>query len=181
VLYGIAIAIGNIAGGRIADRDPVKALIWLFALQALVLCCFRFTAVSPLWTLPTLAGLGFLSFANVPGLQLYVVQLAKERSPGRGRRRLGAEHRRLQSRHRLGAWIGGLVVASPLGLGATPWVGAIMVGGALLLTAVERRARQEAAVPAGRCRLRMIEPLDLPKGRSHSPDFRSPISQRTRS
>jgi DHA1 family inner membrane transport protein len=76
VLYGIAIAIGNIAGGRLANRDPVKALVWLFAAQALVLVVFGFTAVSPWLTIPTLAALGFLSFANVPGLQIYVVQLA---------------------------------------------------------------------------------------------------------
>ena len=34
----------------------------------------------------------------------------------------------------LGAFIGGLVADSRLGLGATPWVGAVMVGIGLLLT-----------------------------------------------
>ncbi len=46
-----------------------------------------------------------------------------------------------------GAWIGGLVVASPLGLGATPWVGATLVAGALGLTmlsgALDRRERSQ--------------------------------------
>ncbi|HEX9449531.1 MAG TPA: MFS transporter, partial [Dongiaceae bacterium] len=65
VLYGIAIAIGNLAGGRIADKNPVKALIGLFALQAITLVALSMTAISPLWTLVTLAVLGFLSFANV--------------------------------------------------------------------------------------------------------------------
>jgi DHA1 family inner membrane transport protein len=70
VLYGIAIAAGNIGGGKIANHNPVKALIGLFALQAMVLVIFSFTAISPVLTLITLAALGFLSFANVPGLQL---------------------------------------------------------------------------------------------------------------
>jgi DHA1 family inner membrane transport protein len=134
VLYGAAIAVGNIVGGRIADRDPVRALIWLFAAQALVLLLFSVTAVSPLWTLVTLAGLGFLSFANVPGLQLYVVKLAKEHRPAAVDVASALNIAAFNLGIALGAWIGGLVVASKLGLGATPWVGGIMVGGALLLT-----------------------------------------------
>ena len=134
VLYGAAIAVGNIVGGRIADRDPVRALIWLFAAQALVLLLFSVTAISPLWTLLTLAGLGFLSFANVPGLQLYVVKLAKEHRPAAVDVASALNIAAFNLGIALGAWIGGLVVASKLGLGATPWVGGIMVGGALLLT-----------------------------------------------
>ncbi|SEG52614.1 MFS transporter [Bosea lathyri] len=134
VLYGAAIAVGNIVGGRIADRNPVRALIWLFAAQALVLLLFSVTAISPLWTLLTLAGLGFLSFANVPGLQLYVVRLAKEHRPAAVDVASALNIAAFNLGIALGAWIGGLVVASKLGLGATPWVGGIMVGGALLLT-----------------------------------------------
>ena len=143
VLYGLAIAIGNIAGGRIADRNPVKALTVLFALQAMVLMLFSFTALSPVWTLATLAALGFLSFANVPGLQLYVVQLAKEHRPGAVDVASALNIASFNLGIALGAWIGGLVVASPLGLGATPWVGAVLVAGAFVLTvwsgALDRR------------------------------------------
>ncbi|MDH4987180.1 MFS transporter [Aminobacter anthyllidis] len=143
VLYGLAIAIGNIAGGRIADRNPVKALTVLFALQAAVLVLFSFTSVSPMWTLVTLAGLGFLSFANVPGLQLYVVQLAKEHRPGAVDVASALNIASFNLGIALGAWIGGMVVASPLGLGATPWVGAVLVAGAFVLTvwsgALDRR------------------------------------------
>ncbi|HVJ40436.1 MAG TPA: MFS transporter [Dongiaceae bacterium] len=134
VLYGIAIAIGNIAGGRFADHNPVRALIGLFALQAAVLAVFSFTAVAPVWTLATLAAMGFLSFANVPGLQLYVVQLAKQYRPGGVDVASALNIAAFNLGIALGAWIGGLVVASPLGLGATPWVGAILVAAALLLT-----------------------------------------------
>jgi DHA1 family inner membrane transport protein len=134
VLYGVAIAIGNIAGGRIANTNPVKALIGLFLLQALVLVIFSFTAVSPVPTLVTLAALGFLSFANVPGLQLYVVQLAMEHRPGAVDVASALNIAAFNLGIALGAWLGGTVVDSPLGLAATPWVGAILVTGALLLT-----------------------------------------------
>ena len=134
VLYGAAIAVGNLVGGRIADRNPAKALIGLFALQAAVLAAFAFTATSPVLTLVTLAALGFLSFANVPGLQLYVVQLAKVHRPAAVDVASALNIAAFNLGFALGAWIGGLVVASPLGLGMTPLVGAALVVAALVLT-----------------------------------------------
>jgi DHA1 family inner membrane transport protein len=134
VVYGIAIAIGNIAGGRIANNDPVRALIILFALQAIVLVVFSFTSVSPVLTVVTLAALGFLQFANVPGLQLYVVQLAKQYRPGAVDVASALNIAAFNLGIAIGAWLGGLVVDSPIGLTGTPWIGAILVAGALLLT-----------------------------------------------
>jgi multidrug resistance protein len=149
ILYGAAIAAGNLVGGRIADRDPVRALTWLFGLQALVLLAFSFTAISPFWALVTLAALGFLSFANVPGLQLYVVQLAQRHRPGAVDVASALNIAAFNLGIAVGAWTGGLVVDSPLGLGATPWVGAIFVAAALGLTlwsgALDRGSR---ALPA---------------------------------
>ncbi len=151
VLYGLAIAAGNIVGGRIANRDPVAALTWLFVAQAAVLLLFSFTAVSPWLTIPTLAALGFLSFANVPGLQLYVVQLAKQVRPAAVDVASAMNIAAFNLGIALGAWIGGLVVESRLGLQATPWVGAILVAGALLLTlrsaALDRREARPVAEP----------------------------------
>jgi multidrug resistance protein len=144
MLYGIAIAAGNIAGGRIANHNPVRALIGLFFLQAIVLVAFSFTAFSPVLTLVTLAALGFLSFANVPGLQLYVVQMAKEHRPGAVDVASALNIAAFNLGIALGAWLGGLVVESPMGLPATPWIGGILVAGALLLTvwsgALDRKA-----------------------------------------
>ncbi len=128
VLYGLAIAAGNLAGGRIADRNPAKALGWLFGLQALVLLIFTFTAPSAPAALVTLVALGFLSFANVPGLQLYVVQLAKRFRPNAVDVASALNIAAFNLGIAVGAWIGGLV--------ATPWVGALLVSGALVLTLV---------------------------------------------
>jgi DHA1 family inner membrane transport protein len=145
VLYGAAIALGNVVGGKVANRDPVKALVVLFALQALVLVLFTFTAPSPVLALVTLAALGFLSFANVPGLQLYVVDMAKRHRPAGVDVASALNIAAFNLGIAAGAWIGGLTVASPLGLGATPFVGAILVAGALGLTllsgALDRRER----------------------------------------
>lgn len=152
MLYGVAIAIGNVVGGRISNRDPVKALTFLFIAQALVLVLFGFTAISPWLTIPTLAILGFLSFANVPGLQLYVVQLARELRPNAVDVASALNIAAFNLGIALGAWIGGLVVESRFGLGATPFVAAALVAVALGLTirsgALDRRSTP-AAVVAG--------------------------------
>ncbi len=151
VLYGVAIAIGNIAGGKIANRDPVKALIGLFLAQAVVLALFTFTATSQVLTLVTLASLGFLSFATVPGLQLYVVQLAKQHRPGAVDVASALNIAAFNLGIAIGAWLGGVIVASSLGLGMTPMVGSVLVVGALILTllsgALDRKA-ETIAQPA---------------------------------
>lgn len=151
VLYGVAIAIGNIAGGKIANRDPVKALVGLFLAQAIVLVLFTFTATSQVLTLATLASLGFLSFATVPGLQLYVVQLAKQHRPGAVDVASALNIAAFNLGIAIGAWLGGVIVASSLGLGMTPMVGSVLVVGALLLTllsgALDRKA-ETVAQPA---------------------------------
>lgn len=134
MLYGFAIAIGNMVGGRLANRNPAKALMALFAVQALVLFAFSFTVVSPVLTLITLAALGFLSFANVPGLQLYVVKLAQAHRPGAVDIASALNIAAFNLGIAIGAWLGGQVVASSLGLKATPWVGGLLVLGALGLT-----------------------------------------------
>ena len=153
MLYGMAIAIGNVVGGRISNRDPVKALTFLFIAQALVLVLFGFTAISSWLTIPTLAILGFLSFANVPGLQLYVVQLARELRPNAVDVASALNIAAFNLGIAMGAWIGGLVVESRFGLGATPFVAAALVAVALGLTirsgALDRRSTPAAAVAGG--------------------------------
>ncbi|CAO3445223.1 MFS transporter [Azospirillum largimobile] len=150
VLYGAAIAVGNVIGGRLANRRPVRALAWLFALQALVLIVFTFTADAKIPALITLAGMGALAFANVPGLQLYVVQLAQRHAPGAVDVASALNIAAFNLGIAAGAFFGGQVVSSPLGLGATPWIGGLFVLGGLVLTlasgALDRRERAEPAV-----------------------------------
>jgi len=132
--FGVAIALGNILGGRVADRRPVRALVVMFALQALVLAVFTVTAVSPAWTLVTLGLMGVLTFSTVPGLQLYVVELARTHAPGAVDVASALNIAAFNLGIACGALIGGAVVDSPLGLGATPWVGALLVIAGLGLT-----------------------------------------------
>lgn len=139
LLYGVAIAIGNIVGGKVANKNPLKALLWMFVLQAMILVLFTFTAHHTVLSLVTLFILGGLSFSNVPGLQLYVVQLAEKHLPGTEDVASAFNIASFNLGIALGAWIGGLIVVSPLGIGATPWVGALFVVLAIVLTWVSLR------------------------------------------
>lgn len=83
VVYGIMVAIGDTIGGHFSNKQPLKSLSLMFGLLSLSLV-FLFVAILSnqliLATLATLV-LGLFSFMNVPGLQLYVVQLAEEYTP----------------------------------------------------------------------------------------------------
>ncbi|MHA4807829.1 MFS transporter [Flavitalea flava] len=127
LVYGVAIALGNIVGGKIANRDPDKALARILILQVLVLFLFTFTVHFKLAALITLFFMGGLSFSSVPGLQLYIVQLAQKYLPGTEDVTSALNIASFNVGVAVGASVGGLVVDSALGLEATPWIGALLV------------------------------------------------------
>ncbi|MGM0156577.1 major facilitator family transporter [Enterococcus sp. AZ191] len=83
VVYGIMVAIGNTIGGHFSNQQPLKSLSLMFGLLSLSLVFLFVAILSDQLILATLATLvlGLFSFMNVPGLQLYVVQLAEEYTP----------------------------------------------------------------------------------------------------
>jgi predicted MFS family arabinose efflux permease len=134
LVYGVSVAFGNIWGGKLADRNgPIRALQIVFALLALVLFVLTFTASNAWLALATVLAWGAVAFGNVPGLQVYVVQRAERDAPQAVDVASGLNIAAFNVGIALGAWGGGLIVAH-LGLMATPWIGAIVVIGALGLT-----------------------------------------------
>jgi predicted MFS family arabinose efflux permease len=82
--------------------------------------------------------MGLLAFMNVPGLQLYVVQLAEKYVPTAVDVASALNIAAFNIGIALGSIIGGVVIDT-IGLVHTPWVGGIMVFGAVILTAVSLR------------------------------------------
>ncbi|MFL6675029.1 MAG: MFS transporter [Massilia sp.] len=143
LVYGVSVAAGNIWGGKLADRKgPVRALQIVFALLAAVLLALTFTAPHKLLVLATVLAWGAVAFGNVPGLQVYVVRRAERDAPHAVDVASGLNIAAFNVGIALGAWGGGIIVAQ-LGLMATPWIGALVVLGALALTtlagALDRR------------------------------------------
>jgi DHA1 family inner membrane transport protein len=139
LIYGIAIALGNLIGGKIANKRPVNALFWMFALQGIVLLAFSFTVYYTIPAIITLFIMGGLSFATVPALQLYVVQIAERSSTGTADVAAALNIAAFNIGIAIGAWIGGKVVISALGLRATPWIGALFLAVAIVVTIFSSR------------------------------------------
>lgn len=136
LVYGVSVAFGNIWGGKMADKmGPVKALSYIFAGLAAVLLLFNFTAVNPIAAVLTILVWGAFAFGNVPGLQVYVVKLAETYAPDAVDVASGLNIAAFNVGIALGAWGGGIIVTN-LGLMHTPWIGALVVLSALLLTRV---------------------------------------------
>ncbi len=134
LVYGVSVAVGNIWGGRLADRlGPVPALNIIFAALALVLLMFTFTAGNPVTAVLTVLIWGGFAFGNVPGLQVYVVQLAEKYTPQAVDVASGLNIAAFNVGIALGSLIGGLIIED-MALMDTAWVGALIVLLALLLT-----------------------------------------------
>lgn len=133
LVYGVAVAIGNTFGGKAANKNPLKALIWMFLFQAIVLVILTFTAPFKVVGIITIFFLGLLAFMNVPGLQIYVVQLAEKYVPSAVNIASALNIAAFNVGIAIGAFVGGLIVDS-IGLIHTPWIGGLMVLGAVLLT-----------------------------------------------
>ncbi|KAF6583670.1 MULTISPECIES: MFS transporter [Paenibacillus] len=137
LLYGIAIAIGNVIGGKAANRRPLSALFYMFLIQAVILFLLWFTVPFQTAGLLTIFFMGLLAFMNVPGLQVYVVMLAERFAPKAVDVASAVNIAAFNAGIAIGAYVGGIVTDS-LGLMHTTWVGGVMVFVAVLLTAWSR-------------------------------------------
>ncbi|MGL5695443.1 MAG: MFS transporter [Plesiomonas shigelloides] len=136
LVYGGSVAVGNLWGGKLADKmGPIKALTLIFTVLAAILLVFNITAFNPLAAVATILIWGAFAFGNVPGLQVYVVKLAERYTPDAVDVASGLNIAAFNVGIALGAWGGGVIVAKA-GLMHTPWVGALVVLVALLLTRI---------------------------------------------
>ncbi|MCM3537610.1 MFS transporter [Priestia endophytica] len=137
LLYGVAIAIGNMVGGKLSNQNPVRALFYMFIFQALILLALFFTAPFKGIGLATILMMGLFAFMNVPGLQVYVVMLAERFVPSAVNVASAINIAAFNAGIAIGSYFGG-VVTNSLGLVHTTWVGAVMIAGAVLLTGWSR-------------------------------------------
>ena len=136
LVYGVSVAIGNIWGGKLADNlGPVKALQIIFTALALVLVAFSFTASNPVSAVLTVLIWGAFAFGNVPGLQVYVVQLAEKYTPNAVDVASGLNIAAFNVGIAIGSIVGGVVVED-MALLDLPWIGALIVVLALVLTRI---------------------------------------------
>ncbi|EOD54921.1 MFS transporter [Aeromonas molluscorum] len=148
LVYGVSVAIGNIWGGKLADKmGPLPALKLMFAGLALILLMLTFTAPHPVLAVLTVLVWGAFAFGNVPGLQVLVVKQAERHTPNAVDVASGLNIAAFNVGIALGSVVGGFVVEH-LGLMHTPWIGALIVLLAYGLTHVSERQAARVALPA---------------------------------
>ncbi len=146
LVYGISTAVGNIWGGRLADKHgPIRALQIIFAILATVLLVFTFAAPHPWLAVAVVVCWGAVAFGNVPGLQVYVVKQAERFTPEAVDVASGLNIAAFNLGIAGGAWVGGLIVAH-FGLIHTAWIGALVVLLALGLTTWSGRLDKAAGI-----------------------------------
>lgn len=133
LVYGFAVAIGNIAGGKMANQHPVKSLRFVFFLQGIVLLLQMVLLPSKSLSILGIILLGLFAFMMSPGVQAYIVTLAEKLVPSA---------KDIASALNISAFNVGIAAGSTLGGVAvdyltyldTAWIGAIMVAFAFILS-----------------------------------------------
>lgn len=143
IIYGVAVAFGNSVGGKLANKNPLRALFWMFIFQAAVLILLTFLAPFKVAGVIGVILMGLLAFMNVPGLQLYVVQLAEKYVPSAVDVASAINIAAFNVGIAIGSIVGGVVIDS-MGLVHTPWVGALMVLVAILLTGISAKLERKS-------------------------------------
>jgi DHA1 family inner membrane transport protein len=119
LVFGAGLVVGNLVGGRLADRRLEATVLGsLFALAA-VLGGMTFALHGRVLAVAFVGLLGVAAFATVAPLQMWVMSKAD----GAGETLASSFNiAAFNLGNALGAWIGGLVIAGSLGLAAVTWV-----------------------------------------------------------
>lgn len=142
LLVGVGLVIGNLLGGRAADRRLAPALVGTLLVLALVLV---FTGAALHARLPAVLAMmlfGVAAFATVAPLQLWVLQKAAGAPNLASSLNIGA----FNLGNALGAWLGGAVIERGAGLARVPYAGALVtLAGTAVALAGLRAARRPPA------------------------------------
>ncbi|MEE7560629.1 MFS transporter, partial [Xanthomonas sp. Kuri4-2] len=144
LVFGAGMIAGNLIGGRLADRRPTTALLGSLAALAIVLGAMGPVLHSKAAMVVCVGLLGVAAFATVAPLQIRVLEHAR----GAGQTLASSLNiAAFNLGNALGAWLGGVVIATGAGLAATPPVaaGVTVLGLGLALWSVRLQRRTTLA------------------------------------
>jgi MFS transporter, DHA1 family, inner membrane transport protein len=130
LVFGLGSTAGMTLGGRLADRWLLGALVGTLAALVLVLIALRSMVSIEVTAFADLFLFGTAGFATAPPLQSWIVQQAGHAPTLASALNIGA----FNLGNGLGAWLGGVVLASPLGLAGVPIAGASVALTGIVLT-----------------------------------------------
>ncbi|MBD8464904.1 MFS transporter [Plantibacter sp. CFBP 8798] len=153
ILFGVGLLVGNIVGGKAADRNIDRTLIVVIAVLTVILVAFAATAQSPVATVIALVLMGGFGFATVPALQMRVMRYASA-APTLAS---GANIAAFNLGNALGAWLGGVTITAGLGYTSPIWAGAaITLLGLIVIIGASTAAKRSRRRP----QLLQDEPTD---------------------
>ncbi|WP_341677328.1 MFS transporter [Niveibacterium sp. SC-1] len=146
VLFGVALVIGNIWGGRLADRGLRRALYVSLGLLAASLFAFQPLGVQPVLAVIATFAIGVAGFVIVAPLQTRAMEVAREAPTLASALNIAA----FNLGNATGAAVGGWVVAQAGGLAWVPVAAGLMAScGLLTVWLGYRSARARLAACAG--------------------------------
>ncbi|PQP86544.1 MFS transporter, partial [Paenibacillus sp. AR247] len=131
LLFGLASVIGNAAGGKLADRHLHAALLGSMGLLLAVMIAFYFTSTSVVPALITVFVWGAAAYAMVTPLNVQVLRRSGSAQDLASTLNISA----FNLGNALGAFIGGYVAESRLGLSGLPLASAVIVAIGIALAA----------------------------------------------
>jgi DHA1 family inner membrane transport protein len=132
LVFGVGMIVGNLVGGRLADRALARALLGTLATLAIVLLAMTFALRSHVLAIVSVGVLGAAAFATVSPLQMRVLQKAD----GAGQSLASSFNiAAFNLGNALGAWLGSVVIAHGPGLGALPAIASLLPLAALAIAA----------------------------------------------
>jgi DHA1 family inner membrane transport protein len=141
LVFGGGLVVGNLLGGRWADRSLAPALIGSIGLMAAVMFAATFAFHSQIGAVIAAFALGAAAFATVAPLQMWVLQQAGGAGQGLAS---SLNIAAFNLGNAFGAWLGGEVITQGLGYGAIAPVSAVVplvaLGLAAYAVSLDRRA-----------------------------------------
>jgi DHA1 family inner membrane transport protein len=142
LVFGGGLMLGNLVGGRLADRRLVPTMIASLVALAVVLVALTFALPHRTSAVIFVFLFGAAAFATVPPLQMWVL----EKASGAGQNLASSLNiAAFNLGNAIGAWLGGVVIDHGAGLTALGWTASLLPVSALVLVAFAlRRPRPQA-------------------------------------
>lgn len=122
LMFGLGLVIGNLAGGKLADKKLMATLLGSLVLLAAVLLLFGLTNGNKIAAIIGVGLMGMAAFATVPPLQMRVL----EKATGAPNLASSANIAAFNLGNAAGAWLGGVTIDHGPGLHAVPYVAALL-------------------------------------------------------
>ena len=160
VVVGLGMTVGNIVGGRFADRSVRKTLYAGFVIFIGSMIGIAFTAQYPALLLVFLFILGGASAALAPTVQTRLMDVAIDSQSIAA----ALNHSALNMGNGLGAALGAVAIAAGFGYLATPWIGIVLGIAGLIIAAISftidrSRRRRGKSVPYGTQAVGIVTPV----------------------